>query len=284
MSIISKQCSIEDCERIKFGKGYCRMHYTRYKKSGDPLYVKKIAKVYGSCVEIGCNLPKRSKDRCQNHYIKYRQSLLGECSIDGCGRNIQNVSLNICEMHYQRHRLGIDYKTPYDPRPAIIEGDVAKIPLGISAKDGYAIVDKEFAYLADEYKWTLSSTGYATTGSSSGAKIKLHRIILGAKDGEYTDHINGNRIDNRLTNLRAVTHQQNMMNVRPRSSNGYKGISRMSQSRITENTRKIWRAYIKPNKKQISLGLHETPEQAAKAYDKAAKEYFGEYAYLNFPD
>lgn len=188
----------------------------------------------------------------------------------------QSARRGYCSKHYLEYRATVVTHTVADrkrPRPAVIDGSTARIPLGIGAKDGYAIVDIEDVAL-EAQKWGLSKTGYAV-GTSS--KLKMHRVILECAADEIVDHINHDTLDNRRSNLRKVTHKQNMMNVRPRSANGYKGVSSIA------GTNKVWRAYIKPNGKQISLGLYETKEEAAKAYDKAAKEYFGEYAYLNFP-
>lgn len=87
-----------------------------------------------------------------------------------------------CYMHYRRHYRGKSLTAPTarTPRPAIIEGNIAKIPLGINAKDGYAIVDKEFAYLADEHKFSITDTGYAIHSNGSGRpNTYLHHIIVG---------------------------------------------------------------------------------------------------------
>lgn len=190
------------------------------------------------------------------------------CRIEGCASEVR--SKGACGKHYQRERLGIADVTSYDNRPAIIEGDIAKIPLGVAAKQGYAIVDKEYAYLADEYKWTKDSLGYAAT--TTGSPKRLHKIILNSNS--LTDHINNDRLDNRIANLRRVSHSENMQNSKPRSSSGYKGVS------ATRNGNK-WRAYIKPFKKQLNLGIYDTKEAAAVAYNSAAEKFFGEYAYIN---
>lgn len=215
--------------------------------------------------------------------------ILSYCAVEGCTftYNPRTARRGYCYRHYMvlKDDLGLarwSRKDVTQPRPPIIVGDIAKIPVGLNAKDGYAVVDADMAWLGTKYKWSTNQLGYAA--QSVGRRKRMQYFILERHSGLYIDHINGDRMDNRRSNLRLVTHQQNMMNVRPRSSNGYKGVSKIDDSRITPNRKKIWRAYIKPNKKQISLGLYETPEQAARAYDKAAREYFGEYAYLNFPN
>jgi hypothetical protein len=101
----------------------------------------------------------------------------------------------------------------------------------------------------------------------------LHWDVMGSK---FVDHINGNGLDNRDENLRLATNSQNQMNSRKRSgtSSRYKGVSLQ---------RKRWRAQIKLDGKLIYLGMFDTEEQAAMAYDYAAIELFGEFSRINFP-
>jgi len=159
-----------------------------------------------------------------------------------------------------------------DKRPAIVEGDIAKIPIGINAKDGYAIVDKQYAYLAD-YKWYLSAHKYAVTKIGS-KHIRMHRMIMEPADNMKIDHINLNSMDNRVANLRQCSHAENMRNVAMRSHNktGYKGVQ------IHHNK---FRAVIRFNNKNVHIGLYPTALEAAKAYDAKAAELHGEFARLN---
>jgi hypothetical protein len=95
----------------------------------------------------------------------------------------------------------------------------------------------------------------------------------------FVDHIDHNGLNNRRSNLRLCTAQQNARNHRPqlRGSSKYKGVSWRQDG-------KVFRALIWHNGKSINLGRFKNEIDAAKAYDKAAKKYFGEFAYLNFPD
>lgn len=84
------------------------------------------------------------------------------------------------------------------------------------------------------------------------------------------DHINGDPLDNRRSNLRLVTHQQNIRNrggPQANSSTGLLGVSRK---------RSKWRAYINVDGKQINLGVFDTPEAASEARKEAEITYFGE--------
>lgn len=109
--------------------------------------------------------------------------------------------------------------------------------------------------------------------------LKLHRVILERSLGrkllkeEDVDHISMDGLDNRRSNLRVATRSQNSQNTPKRRNNtsGYKGV-------IWHKRNKKWYARIGYKGKSISLGLHDTPEQAYEAYKRAALELFGEYA------
>lgn len=107
----------------------------------------------------------------------------------------------------------------------------------------------------------------------------LGRIVLSPPDDLMIDHIDGNPLNNCVSNLRTVDHSTNGMN-RKKARNTkfkYKGVSYSKKD-------KAFRAQIKSAGKSKSLGYHETEKDAALAYDKAALELFGEFACLNFPD
>ena len=111
----------------------------------------------------------------------------------------------------------------------------------------------------------------------SPSKVYLHREIMRAIKGEFVDHINGNTLDNRKENLRICSSKQNSRNSKKNKNNssGFKGVA-------WHKSKKVWVAYIKVDYKNKHLGVYNTPENAAKAYDEAAKKYFGEFAKLNF--
>jgi hypothetical protein len=113
----------------------------------------------------------------------------------------------------------------------------------------------------------------------SGRDLFLHQWIMGVSSAGQVDHINHNGLDNRRSNLRLCTHQQNMGNTRLKSCNtsGYKGVSRVSGS-------VKWMAKINDHGKQTYLGSSYDPVEAARLYDAAAKRVFGEFAWLNFPE
>lgn len=114
----------------------------------------------------------------------------------------------------------------------------------------------------------------------TGARTKLSRVITDAAPGLVVDHINGNPLDNRRANLRIVTQLENRRNAakRPGLTSIYKGVSAKSP----RSSR--WRALIYVNNKATNLGFYETEEEAARAYDAAARDIFGAAATLNFPN
>lgn len=103
----------------------------------------------------------------------------------------------------------------------------------------------------------------------------LHRFILNYNGKNFIDHINGNKLDNRKSNLRIVTPKQNSMNKSSakNSSSKYIGV-------YYENNK--WRARINVNGKNMHLGCFENEIDAAKARDVATKKHFCEYGKYNF--
>ena len=131
--------------------------------------------------------------------------------------------------------------------------------------------------MVSEFQWSIGTHGYATSGCGE-KQILLHRMVAGAKDGEMVDHINRNKLDNRRSNLRICSFRQNIMNREKLVSgnNPYKGVCRLSDG--------CWQAQIRCNNRAVYLGRFHDVSDAAKAYDAAARELFGEFAYLNFPN
>ncbi len=151
-------------------------------------------------------------------------------------------------------------------------------------KDQIAIVDNEDYRLICENQWyaqKIRDAYYAARRPKKQKIIYMHRLILENKldrpleKNEFVDHINRNGLDNRRDNLRIATRSQNQMNKKTQGKFKYKGVSR-------DKNRKRWRARITFNKHRIHLGCFNDEIKAAKAYDEAAKKYFGEFARLNF--
>lgn len=122
-----------------------------------------------------------------------------------------------------------------------------------------------------------SSNGYKR-GRLLGRALYAHRVIFALAMGRLPhggiDHINGDKTDNRIINLRECTKAQNARNARGWGRSGLKGVGAR---------RGKWRAYIQVDGRVIHLGTFEQQEAAARAYDAAAVRHFGEFARLNFP-
>ena len=144
----------------------------------------------------------------------------------------------------------------------------------------FAIVDDEDYERISAHKWSFQNGGYAVRTEKHGNShhvILMHRVISGAREGQQVDHIDHNTLDNRKSNIRVCSPSQNHGNrgLNKNNTSGYKGVAKSVGC-------STWRAYIAIDYRQISLGSYRSPVEAAMAYDKAAQEYFGEFASFNF--
>ena len=151
----------------------------------------------------------------------------------------------------------------------------------------YAIVDPEDYERINKYKWN-AYRGYSSYYSKrkiynrkngSERTVYMHRWIMNAPKGMVVDHINHNGLDNRKENLRFATNAENSRYARKTKNkfcSDYKGIHYIKKV-------KRWRARITFEGKTRYVGQYRDEISAAKAYDRAAKKYFGEFACLNFP-
>lgn len=163
-----------------------------------------------------------------------------------------------------------------------IEGDVAY--LQITDRHGNlkceALVDAADVPMLKslDARWGLSTKARgrrAIHARINGRLVMLHRFLIGS-DPPMVDHINGDPLDNRRSNLRVATNAENQRNRGPQKNNrsGMKGVTR---------NRKGWMARIKVDGKPMHLGTFSSPDEAARAYDLAAQVHHGQFARLNFP-
>ena len=153
-----------------------------------------------------------------------------------------------------------------------------RIPL---TQGKFAIVDDEDYEWLMQWKWHANKIGhtcYARRRAIKNGKVTyiyMHREIAKTPKNLQADHVNGNGSDNRKFNIRNCTHQQNLQNMQTSTGTSqYKGVTWYKRD-------KTWQAEIRQNSKGIFLGRFSTEIEAAKAYNKKAKELFGEYANPN---
>lgn len=146
-------------------------------------------------------------------------------------------------------------------------------------KNEAILVDDEDYARVSVFMWHVSDRGYVRTGVREGGKTKkyaMHRLILGAKPGEFVDHRDRNKQNNTRGNLRLCTTSENQANSALRShSSRFRGVSRRRAGR--------WAVTIRVQGAGRHLGTFTDEEEAARVYDAAAQAEFGEFATLNFP-
>ena len=180
------------------------------------------------------------------------------------------IESGACCTNYKRSR-----KVPHGRKTKSTDDGAKFIPL---IRGGFAIVDADDYEKLAQYRWYCYHWGNSTYAfrRKAGRKIYMHREILKGPKGKVVDHKDGNGLNNRRNNLRLCTKAQNAWNSRPvpNCSSKYKGVS-------WDKRGKKWRAGIKYNGRRINIARFEDEVEAAKAYDRKAKELFGEFAYLN---
>lgn len=136
----------------------------------------------------------------------------------------------------------------------------------------YALVDKDDFEKVNQCSWNCLKIGYAQ--KNSGNKVYMHRFIMNAPKGTYVDHINGNKLDNRKSNLRLCTQSQNMANSGKKITNtsGFKGVS-------YDKKAKKWGVYLTFNYKHIFGGYYDDIQKAADKYVELSERYFSTFTY-----
>lgn len=158
------------------------------------------------------------------------------------------------------------------------DAHVTAIPLRGKYGEGRStLVDPDVYAWAKHFAWFCFRNGYVFTTTGGQAKT-LHRILMGEPEGFDVDHVNRDRLDNRRANLRLATRSQNSANRLRSKAPGaskYKGVRCGRYGN--------WFAQITVAYRTLYLGTHPTEEDAARAYDAAARLHFGEFARTNFP-
>lgn len=150
-------------------------------------------------------------------------------------------------------------------------------------KGYFTKIDSEDLPRVSEHKWRVTTVDKynkpRAVSSLNGRKILLlSRFIMNAPDGKVVDHVNGDTLDDRKSNLRVCSQRENLFNRKLNKNNhsGYKGV-------FWSGKHNKWLSQLQTNHKVYYLGLYSDKVKAAEAYDRKAIEFFGEYAKTNFP-
>jgi hypothetical protein len=140
---------------------------------------------------------------------------------------------------------------------------------------GIFLIDTDCEHLLGSQHWNVGFRGKVASDST-----KLATIIIGKEvpKGQHIHHINHSRIDNRRKNLTIVNYKESLYKTTKRRGNSYTSKYKGVFWRSKNNT---WCARIQKDGKASWLGSFINEEDAARAYDKAAIELFGEFAHQN---
>lgn len=167
-------------------------------------------------------------------------------------------------------------------RKIIIKGNIAFVPLGEGAKQGYAVISADDVPKVETNNWRLDSYGYAIKSIKVGGKTKniyLHHLVYKKPDeGMVIDHINRNKLDNRRGNLREVSHSVNSANRKINRNNDslfrYPGVRQLKSSK-TGRVYNTFEASIKFKDKWVCREYYNNIEDAIRARQKMEKEFYG---------
>ncbi len=193
---------------------------------------------------------------------------------NACGKAFANTRPDRVRKYCSEpcYRVGRRINNRQSPPPPPVPGALW-IPL---TKGMFALIDEQDASLANE-GWCYVGAGYAR--SSSAREYLHHRLLGNPPHGFEVDHRNRNKLDNRRENLRFVSHGHNMANaIMPKRvanpMSDYRGVRRNQRGGK-------WKAVLANT---VIGASFVTPEEAARAYDAAARQRYGDCATCNFPE
>lgn len=172
-------------------------------------------------------------------------------------------------------RLSVEHNAPlfdFMPEIELTQGFITFV-----SEAGYEKV-KDFKWCAHKMRRRIYATRYGPRANSkSGPLIYMHRVLLDAPKGMQVDHINGNGLDNREENLRVVSNAQNQQAFQRKR----RGCASIFRGVTWHKCLKKWMAKIEYRSRTVYLGVFEFEQDAARAYNEAAKNFFGAFASPN---
>lgn len=169
----------------------------------------------------------------------------------------------------------------YKADAAFPVNNMKKVQLnGVIGKGEFVLVDDNDFDKVSSFSWSLNTNGYAVSSRYSKETKKsvsfyLHRFLLGVEGKKHieVDHINRNKLDNRIKNLRVCTRRDNSCNKSQKIGiSGFRGVWKNHNG---------WQAVLKFRGERMCLGTYEDKKEAAKKWNEVAKKYHGEFAVLN---
>lgn len=226
----------------------------------------------------------------RNHFVMDTLRSVGAYAIDDMTKDdqqlIREVYLSGADTKDIAKKFGVpelavihfikNAKLDRDRRDVEIVGDgTARIPL---TRGKYAIVDVDDLDVVGRRSWFMTGTDdhpYAATRDSTGP-VTLHRLLMRPPKMAHVDHINGDTLDNRRSNLRVVSASENIANSRRRTrigKSGFLGVKELRSGRF--------HAYARICGQSISFGTFDTAKEAAEVYDREMTKEFGEHVDTN---
>lgn len=237
----------------------------------SPLFKNLVGKTYGRLSVVAY---------AGRRIVQGNPKTLWECRCE-CGVTVVVPVNNLSAGTKSCGCLSAERTGPRKPTPR--DRELLRIPL---TRGMYAFVDQQFFDVIAEHNWYAiknANTHYAVRSiprdGGPSRPYRMHRHILeiaGVQFDFLIDHRDGNGLNNRLSNLRPATRAQNAWNSRTpvRNTSGFKGV-------VFHRASGRWAAQIQVNHKPYRLGVFDTREDAAIAYNAAAIQHFGEFARLN---
>ena len=246
-------CSVEGCEGRHSGKGYCAVHYQRWRRLGTTELPPRRM-----CSVEGCDGVHRAKGLCDRHYAVHRRTEAPECRFDGCDAP-GSGGKGLCAGHNAQRRRG----APLSPITRGGRCEEVGDGLKVTVPSGTFFVSAEDRELVVETTWWVASTGYVSA-TRNGQNVRLHRLILArmgqpVADGEHGDHIDRNPRNNRRSNLRRGSISGNRHNTVSREGSSiYRGV-------CWDISRDVWVAQVGLGGRRNHLGRFTSEREAGLA-------------------